>query len=287
VTDVIYKQPIPGLVAFTLAFLTQWLGHAVWAFVRQVFVGHHHEVSLAVGAVGALIIWKGLKRSEISATWMGLLGGWLIWVGWFEFTFEFYAELFSVPTYTSPTGLPVGGGAPVLMATLPIMLCMLLLYGFFNRQTKCNLIRWFHRNLRVDPGMPTNDNGRSFARIAAMEALFVTWACYLFWLYVSYMLSQTAIIAAYVGWFAWFIYLLIRLVKVSRVGHAVRYGIPVGIIGWGLAEMPSYTGAYPEFWLKPLEFPLTNSIAAAAFIACFVYVARRDQSPSVPATEPG
>ena len=280
--EFLYRKPMPGLVAFTLAFLSQWLGHSVWAFIRGAFPGYVEAVSLLVGAVGAGLIWAGLKRAEAPATWLGFLGGLLVWVGWFEFTFEFYAGMFRIPEYTSPTGLPVFAGATVLMATLPIMLALFLLYGIYNRQTKCNMIRWFHRNLRFDPGMPTSDNGRSFARITALETLFVTWVCYLFWLYVGYMFNNTIIMVAYAAWTAWFGYIFWKLVKIPRVGHAVRYGIPVGAIAWGIAEMPSHFGLYKEIWLKPFDYVVTNSIMLVIFVAGFVYVAWRPRKPFLP-----
>ena len=233
-----------------------------------------------MGAIGAGLIWAGLKRSEVPATWMGFLGALLVWVGWFEFTFEFYAGMFRIPEYTSPTGLPIFAGATVLMATMPIMLALFLLYGVFNRQTKCNLIRWFHRNLGFNPGLPTPDNGRSFARITALETLFVTWFCYEFWLYVGYMFSNNVIMVAYVAWTAWAGYILWKLLKIPRVGHAVRYGIPVGIVAWGVAEMPAHFGLYSEIWLKPFDYPVTNSIMLLLFMAGMIYVARQPRKRS-------
>ncbi len=281
----LYRKPMPGLIAFAIALMSQWLGHTAWAFIRGVFGDYQEAASLGVGAIGAGLIWAGLKRTEITATWMGFLGAVLVWVGWFEFTFEFYADMFRIPEYTSPTGLPIFAGATVLMATLPLMLSLFLLYGIFNRQTKCNLIRWFHRNLAFNPGMPTPDNGRSFARITALETLFVTWFCYLFWLYVGYMFSNTVIMVAFTGWSLWFGYIFWKLLKIPRVGHAVRYGIPVGVIAWGIVEMPSHFGLYSEIWLKPFDFPVVNAAILVAFSAGMIYVARRPPTPGQAARE--
>jgi len=67
--------------------------------------GEYQEVaSLVVGAVGAGLIWTGLKRSEVPATGMGFLGALLVWVGWFEFTFEFYADMFRIPERATSSG---------------------------------------------------------------------------------------------------------------------------------------------------------------------------------------
>ena len=269
----LYKKPIPGLVAFTIAFLSQWLGHTAWAFTRGAFGEYHEIAELLIGAVGLLLIWLGLNKPEVPATWMGFLGGSLVWVGWFEFGFAYFAKMFAVPDWTSPTGLPVNAGGAMLMATMPLMLALFLMYGFFNRQTKCNMIRWFHRKTGANPGLPTANNGRHYARVTAMETIFVVWFCYLFWLYAGYMLSNTAIMVVYSGWLAWTVYIFIKLLKFPRVGNAVRYGIPVGIVSWGVVEMPSHFGLYSEIWLKPFEYPLTSLAILAVFVAGFVYVA--------------
>lgn len=269
-----YKQPYLGIVAFVVACLSQWLGHSLYAIIHAVFGEFHYYASFLTGLGGAALIARGLKLEEIPATWMGFLGAQFVWVGWFELTFELYAEIFAFPDYTAAPGLVSKGGANLLMATMPIMLTMLLLYGFYNRQTRCNLIRWFHRNLRMNPGMPTAENGRSYARVVAMETLFIIWACYEYWLYVSYFgASETIMVVAYVAWAVWFLYIFRRLFGFPRVGSAFRYAIPVGIIGWGLGEMPSYLGFYDEFWLLPLEYPVTTAIATAIYAAGLVYLA--------------
>lgn len=270
----LHKQPVLGLVAFGVAFLSQWLGHSLYALIHAAFGDYHYYASFATGVAGAWLVARGLEAAEIPATWMGFLGAQFIWVGWFELTFELYAEIFAIAPYVAAPGLESAGGANVLMATLPILLVFMLLYGFYNRQTRCNLIRWFHRNLRLTPGMPTADNGRSTARIVAMETIFIIWACYEFWLYVAYFgASEVVMAVAYLGWAAWFLYIFRKLFQYPRVGAAFRYGIPVGIIGWGLGEMPSYMGLYDEFWLKPLDYPLLTLFVTAAYVAGIVYLA--------------
>jgi hypothetical protein len=191
-----------------------------------------------------------MLRTLYRPPFVGLLGGWLIWIGWFEFCFKFFAELYSVSPYPVEPGVTGGyAAAPqanMLQATVTIMLALFILYGLFNLQTKCNLMRWLHRNLRFDPGMPTPDNKRSFARITAMELLFVTWFCCLFWLYMIYFGTQPpglyVILGAYVAWTAWAFFLVYRCTKQVRVAPAVRYGLGAGIVLRGTAEMPAHLG---------------------------------------------
>ena len=269
----LYKKPFPGLVGLVVGFLSQWLGHAVWALLRGAFEAHEFA-ELLLGAVGFAIIWKGLKQNETNGTWMGILGGALIWVGWFEFTFDFFSKFFGLGDWASPNGSTGQGGTILLMSTMPLMLTMLLVYGFANRQTKCNFLRWFQRRFHVDPGKPTSGNGRSFARITAMEAIFVTWFCYQVWLYIGYLAPQWGFMAAYIGWAIWAVYIFLKLIKISRVALAFRYGLPVGIVIWGTFEMPSYLGFYDEYWLKPFEYPVLTTLTMLIFVGGFVYAAR-------------
>jgi len=274
----IYRKPWPGVVAFTLAFVSQWLGHSAYTAIHELSGAAYPWVAFAVGSAGFLIIWRGLREPETAATWMGLLGGLLIWVGWFEFSFTFFSELYAVPPYRVDAQYVAAPGANMLQATLPIMLALFLLYGMFNRNTKCNFMRWFHRNLHFSPGMPVPNNRRNFARITALETLFVIWFCYLFWLYAFYFGSESPVVAAaYLGWTGWAAYLAWKLLKIPRVGHAVRYGIPTGTVGWGSFEIPTYMGAYDEYWLKPFQYPLLTLAVLAIFIGCFVYIARHGQ----------
>ena len=66
-TEMIYRKPFPGLVAFTIAFLSQWLGHGAWAFIRGVFGEYQEVASLAIGAVGVGLV--------LALNWTGLAGG--------------------------------------------------------------------------------------------------------------------------------------------------------------------------------------------------------------------
>jgi hypothetical protein len=159
------------------------------------------------------------------------------------------------------------------------MFALFLLYGIFNLQTRCNLMRWFHRNLRFSPGMPTPDNKRSFARITAMEVLFITWFCYLFWLYAIYFGTRgrgmMIVQGLYLSWTAWALYLIYQCSRQVRMAPALRYGIATGIVLWASAEMPAHFGAYKEYWLRPFEYPGFNIISALLFFGGIAVVALR------------
>ena len=281
--DTLYRRPWVGLLGLMVGFLTQPLGHTVYKVMLAAFGDAVYYAAVGVGIVGFLIVWRGLRQDELKATWMGMLGGWFIWIGWFEYAFKFFAELYAVPGYgVEPEvqgGYVAAPQANMLQATVTIMLALFLLYGMFNLQTKCNFMRFFHRNLRFSPGMPTPDNHRSFARITAMEVLFVTWFCYQFWLYMIYFGTRgpgvQVVMATYVAWSAWAFYLVWKCTQQVRVAPALRYGVGAGIVLWGSAEMPAHFGAYREYWLYPLEYPVFNAIVTAVFVGGIVLIARR------------
>jgi hypothetical protein len=280
--DKLYKKPMVGLLGLTLGFLTQPLGHTIYKVMDNVFRENVYIAAVIVGIIGFLIVGKGLKQDELKASWMGMLGGWFIWIGWFEYAFKYFSVLYSVPSFqVEVDGYAAAPQANMLQATVTIMLGLFLLYGMFNLQSKCNFMRFFHRNLRLSPGMPTPDNQRSFARITAMEVIFVTWFCYLFWLYMIYFGTRGSgawiVMGAYVLWSAWAAYLVYRSTLQVRVAPALRYGVGAGIVLWGSAEMPAHFGAYREYWLYPLEYPIFNTIVSLVFIAGLVVIARRPQ----------
>jgi hypothetical protein len=276
----LYRRPLVGLLGLMVGFLTQPLGHTVYKVNIAIFGDAAVFSSIAMGILGLLLVFRGLKADELKATWMGMLGGWFMWMGWFEYSFKFYSVLYDVPGFpVEENGYVAAPQANMLQATLPIMLAILLLYGFFNLQTKCNFMRWFHRNLGFSPGMPTPDNKRSFARITAMEVLFVTWFCYLFWLYAIYLGTRGTgvmiVMGLYVAWTIWAFYLIWKCTQQIRMAAALRYGIGAGIVLWGSAEMPAHFRAYREYWLYPAEYPVFNTIVAIIFVTGIVLIARR------------
>ncbi|MCS6947941.1 MAG: hypothetical protein NZM12_10030 [Steroidobacteraceae bacterium] len=288
--NVLRHKPWLGLTALAVGFLTQPLGHTAYKIIEITAGRAYPVVAFLVGAGGLWLIWRGLKKPELPATLHGLLGGWLLWIGWFEWSFKFFGDLYRVPWYpVEPDGYAAAPQASMQQATVMIMLGLFIVYGLFNLQTKCNLMRWLHRNLRFSPGMPTPDNKRSFARITAMEVLFVTWFCYLFWLYAIYFgtrgTGMIVIMTLYGLWSLWAAYLVYRCTKQVRAAAALRYGIGAGIVLWGSAEMPAHFGAYREYWLYPQEFPVFNAVVTLLFVGGLVLLGRRPitSSPAVEA----
>jgi hypothetical protein len=81
--------------------------------------------------------------------------------------------------------------------------------------------------------------------------------------------------ATYVLWSIWAAYLVYKAAQQVRMAPALRYGVGAGIVLWGSAEMPAHFGAYREYWLYPLEYPIFNAMLSTIFVAGIIAIARR------------
>ena len=283
----LYRGPLIGLMALAAGFLGQWFRHAVFPIAKTAFGSHYYWALIALGFIGVVLIWRGLNQAEIPATWKGYLGGLFIWVGWFEWGFHFFADAFNVQPYQATQRLVSTPDLNMVQASFPIFIAIFLVYGLFNRESRCNMMRWIHRNTPINPGTPTPGYQRSFARVTALETIFVIWFCYAIWLLLTYFgKSMPLLLGVFALWAVWFVYIAWRLMRITRPGHAFRYGIAVGIIGWVLVALPSHMRLFPVIWLKPFDYPLSTLAAAAAFIAAMVvFATSRDVTPDTARSE--
>ena len=262
-------RPAVGLIALTVTFLGQPLARAMnrvllawlddWAIVG--FAG--------IGVVGVFVVASHLTAQENRASVAGFIGGLLIWRGFFDGPLRFFADWFSIQPVDFG-GFPLGGRYALLMSSLTIMLAMLLLYGLMNRETKCLFMRFCLRLVHWSPGDPTPGLGRSYARIAAMETVFVQWGIFLLFLFLGGWLGMPF----YAVMCLWSVYLIWQLLRRQRVGEAFRYAIPVSVVVWSLAEVAAFFGMFPEYWQAPAEHPFVMMLMLALFVAGLVLLLR-------------
>ena len=170
----------------------------------------------------------------------------------------------------------MGGRYALLMSSVTIMLALLLLYGLMNRETKCLFMRFCLRLVHWSPGDPTPGLRRSYARIAAMETVFVQWGIFLLFLFLGGWLGMPF----YVVMCLWSVYLIWQLARRRRPGEAFRYAIPVSVVVWSLVEVGAFFGMYPEYWQMPAEHPFAMTLMLALFVASLLSLLRGDRAPA-------
>jgi hypothetical protein len=225
-----------------------------------------------MGILGFVLVWRSLTRDELAATWLGFLGGALIWIGWFEFSFEYFGKLSGASPVMSPQGYPVLGPNFVLMQASGGIMLALFLFMATNKDSGCRFILWMQRNLGLAAGSSTPGYRRQFARIAALELIFTNWFCYILILILLdprlFGLHHPVTYAAAAALAALSIYLIgFKLREQRTVGGALRYAIGSVALFWLLCELASLWGWYREVWVKPFDYPLTNIGIFATFVA--------------------
>jgi hypothetical protein len=254
-----------GIIVLTATFLGQPLSRAVNKLILQIFGDWAILGFLALGLGGVALVAAHLSSTENRATVAGFIAGLLIWRGFFDGPLRFFADFFSIAPVDFG-GYPLGGRYALLMSSVTIMLALLLLYGLMNRETKCVFMRWLHRLVHWSPGNPTPNLGRSFARITAMETIFVQWGIFLLFLFFGGWIGT----AFYAVMIAWCIYLIWQLMRRKQAGDAFRYAIPVSVVVWSLVEVAAFFGAFPEYWQSPGEHPIIMTTMLIIFGASLI-----------------
>jgi len=208
---------------------------------------------------------------------LGYLGGNLIWVGFFEWTWKYFGAWLKLEPVTDK-GIPIlMPGLLMIQATSLIVIVLLIFFGA-NKDTRCRMFMWFHRNLRLRPGRMTAGYQRQHSRTTAIETVFLIWFIYLCAITINdprlIRYDSIAAMVITVGFVIWGLYLANKLTKIRGLGAAFRYAIPTGNILWLPIEGFSRWGLYPEVWVKPIEYSLLMAGVLVVFVAAGVVVFR-------------
>jgi hypothetical protein len=266
-----HSAPYIGLVAITLTLLWKMIAHATTVVFHTLTHGPMmYIVSGLIGLFGFTLVWIGFKKDELTATYLGYMGGSFVFMGWFEGSFEGFSQFLKIPPLMQD-GYTIYTPNLLLIQASAVLYFAMLIFAGANKDTRCRMFLWFHRNLKLRPNQPTPGYKRQFARITAMEAVFVSWFFYIVILFAvdprilglhhpaTYLLTGAV--------FIWGIWLLFaKLLKYQAMASAIRYAVPTSGALWFCVEMTSLWNWYPEIWVKPFEFPLTNLSLALSFL---------------------
>lgn len=277
------QAPHAGLFCLLIVLMGLALGHACLVLQRH-FTGPPSSldtiVSIFLGALGVVLVWSGLKKDENQATWLGYIGGNFIWIGWFEWTWEYFSHWLKLEPVMADGFTILSPGLLMIQSTALIVILLLMLFGA-NKDTRCRMFMWFHRNLRLRPGQMTAGFKRQHARNTALETIFLIWFIYLCAIFINdpRVIGYDSVTAMVLtgGFVAWGIYLVPKLAKIRGFGPALRYAIPTGNILWLPIEAFSRWGLYPEVWIKPVEYPgLMSSVLIGFVVSGLAILKSRD-----------
>lgn len=267
----LYQKPYMGLVIWGTILLWKPIAHTVVVGERLIFPGNSaYIVGALLGFAGLVMVWIGFKKDELTASALGWMGGAFIWLGWFESAFHFFARLLNIQPVKWNGFEILSAELQIIESSAVLYIAMLILLGL-NKDTRCRMFKWFHRNAKLKPEAPTPGYRRQYSRIAAIETVFVSWFFYIFiiLLFDPRILGPQhfVTVAAFWGALIWGLYLMaFKMPNFTNAGEAIRYAIPTTGIIWLCFEMASAWGWYQEIWLKPIEFPISNVVFALVFV---------------------
>jgi hypothetical protein len=164
-----------------------------------------------------------------------------------------------------------------------LVVALLIFFGA-NKDTRCRMFMWFHRNFKLRPDKMTPGFKRQHARNTALETVFLIWTIYLFAIFINdprgIRYDSIAAMALTIGFVAWAIYLIIKLFKIRGLGSIFRYAIPTGNIAWLPIESFSRWGLYPEVWVKPAEYSALMTGVLIFYLFGIVAMYRTDSGGS-------
>ena len=116
---------------------------------------YQYWIATLLGLAGAVMVYVGSKKSEVPATWLGYFGGTFLWSFWVEFSFVYYANHLAVAPLMENGEIATKPEYLVMSSSLGVLMVSLVFF-FLNKDSKCNLFRWFHRNLNMGLGRPAS-----------------------------------------------------------------------------------------------------------------------------------
>lgn len=279
----ITETPLAGIFSLLIVFFGLALGHTIVVSQHLITGGMSvvdTVVSLTLGATGFTLVWIGLKRPENQATLLGYLGGNLIWIGIFEWTWLYFSHWLAIEPVLDQGMMILSPELLLIQATGLIVVSILIFLGA-NKDTRCRMFMWFHRNLRLRPGPMTPGYKRQHARTTAIETVFLIWTIYLFAIVINdprlIRYDSVAAMVITVGFVIWGVYLANKLFRIRGLGAAFRYAIPTGNILWLPIEGFSRWGLYPEVWVLPKQYAGLMAVVFIIFLIGLVSMYRTDQ----------
>lgn len=238
------------------------VGHLVVMLLReiestQLWITAH----LSIGLIGIWLVLKGNEKAETPASIFGFVAAHLIFIGFFEFTFAFVAQVLNiVPILDPKTNAVLLAPSLQVVELSGLLLLPLLLLMCVSAEVRCNMMLWCRRKLAIKLPMNTASKKRAYASITANETIFVIWTIYVISLVCldPRVLGPTHWLSMliYTAFMFWPFYLIYRVRKLSSSGYVFRYSIPIGVLLWSWIEMLSSMNLIVEYYLYPLEYPL-------------------------------
>ncbi|CAK7002359.1 MAG: hypothetical protein PARBA_00084 [Parabacteroides sp.] len=278
-------SPWTGILSFIIVLFMMPLGHAAMILMEKI-LGHNllYLAALLLGVIGVGLLVLGIySKKEITATFAGLFGGMLVWTGWVEFAYVYYAHRYGVQPLIE-NGEVVTKPEYLIMPSSVGFWAIIMLFYIFSIKSNCVLFTWIQDKLHYGTAKKAVPDEQQVSRLQPvvrnhamttfMEMNIIMWTCYIVLLFVyderffGDHHPVTSIIAF--GSLAWSIYLFVKLLKIKKLGYAIRYAIPTVIIFWTFVEIMGRWNMVKEIWIEPSHYWMEMTVMLVAFVVLSV-----------------
>lgn len=265
-----------GLIAFILVLLLMPIGHIVMSFFTANYSLFYQMIFAGIlGFAGfSIIIFFSRSQNEISSSLLGLLAGIIIWTGWVEFAFVYFANRLEVKPLmdgdeivTRPEYLLMISSVGLVFTILSAMLV--------NYSTRCNMFMWIQDKFKLKiPKIGVKKT--NYTALTALESIIIIWFFYIVLLiiYDDQLFGDKHFVTYAVFFLSllWSFFLFKNLLRIKHLGKAIRYAIPTVVIFWNAVEILGRWNFFNEFWVEPNKYYLESIIILLCFIVLFVKI---------------
>src|SRR5574344_79001 len=266
-----------AIASFLVVLCLMPLGHAAMILMDHTLApAALHWCAFSLGIIGlAIAVWGVFVKGDFKQTIMGLVGSLLVWTGWVEFLFQYFAKRYGVmpeiingEVVTQPEYL-------ILTATFGLYMAIMTYY-IFSMRVGCNFISWWQKILlgkRRDEIRSKHAN-RHVSMVTFMEFIVIMWACYLLLMILYLFIGDHSPVTFAVG-FACLVGLIFTFrnqLHLPQLGANVRMAIPTVIVFWVPVEIAGRVNLFNEIWVKPEQYgnALWGILAAFVIIAAII-----------------
>lgn len=271
------KSIITGILAFLVVLLMMPLGHALMILMEHFLSGSAlNWAAFLLGTVGLILTFIAARlKNDTYVTLWAFIGGILLWTGWIEFGYVYFAHTLRVDPLIEQGEVVTKPEYLVLMSSIGFWAIVMGLY-IFRLQSGCRMFLWFQKVFNVKASTLAK-GGQNKAWTTFLETIMLLWTTYLvlMFAYDKAFLGDdhpiTFILA--IACLLWSIWLFSRLIRIPSMGPAIRYALPTVMIFWTFVEVMGRRGWLSEFWVEPLHYTfevVTLFVLLVASIA-FIY----------------
>ncbi len=271
------KKPFVGIIAFTTVLLTMPLGHAFMIAMEKTLGDKYvFQAALILGFVGLLVlVWGMLNKKNIVATLLGLVAGLMIWTGWIEFAFVYFAHKLDVQPLIK-NGEEVTKPEYLIMPSSIGFWAVVMIYYFLGTKTGCTFFNWFQKRIKISSLKPLKPVTYNPAIVTFMEINMILWTFYLLLLFVydDAFMGDQSIMAHVVAYSSLLLslFLFTKLIKKQDMAYAIRYAIPTVIIFWNFVEILGRWDVLKEIWVEPFKHSVEMLLFLAVIIILLIII---------------